>query len=71
MAIDIGRVAYESYKDKTDGKKFIGIELFYLLPWEYLSKIEQDAWRAVGVAVIQYMDDQKLDDVYNEKEKES
>jgi len=48
MAIDIGRIAYAAYTN----------EVFYLgqPKWEELDKDFQDAWRKVGVAVIQHID---------------
>lgn len=50
MAIDIGRIAFEKYSER-------GGTFMKFLKWEELGKVEQDAWRAAGVAVIQHIDE--------------
>lgn len=47
MAIDIGRIAYQAYVDNL-----LCMQGFPL-PWEELNKFNQDAWRKIGVAVLQ------------------
>lgn len=51
MALDVGRVAYEAYVKEMD---LFSIEMF--LPWEELTKVQQDGWRSAAVAVLQYID---------------
>jgi hypothetical protein len=53
MAIDIGRIAYQAYVNQI--KKARGSARF--LKWSDLNKEECDAWRSVGIAVMQHMDE--------------
>ena len=56
MAIDIGRIAYEAFQKVINGSKH---PAFNIPSWEYLSKIDQDAWRHAAVAVIHHMDNER------------
>lgn len=56
MAIDIGRIAFQAYRDQVgcityDGK--------VIPPWEEVGKKVQDGWRAAAVAVLQYIDQER------------
>ncbi len=48
MAIDIGRIGYEAYLEELNAT--------HLPAWEKIGKVQQDAWRKAGVAILQYMD---------------
>lgn len=50
MAIDIGRIAFQAYKDEANT---------VTSNWEDLDKRHQDAWRKAAIAVLQYIDSQK------------
>ena len=54
MAIDIGRIAYQTYSSKLNEDNFHEPAL-----WEELGKEEQDAWRAAAVAVLKYIDESR------------
>ena len=47
MALDIGRVAFEGYCERTNEP---------YLRWEMLDQSQQDGWRAGAVAVLRYID---------------
>lgn len=50
MAIDIGRIAYQTHSDYVElhnGKPFS--------KWEEVGKVEQDAWRHAACAVLDYI----------------
>ena len=54
MALDIGRVAYMAYKAEMDRDSYREAVL-----WEKLDKEVQDAWRKAGVAVMEYLDEER------------
>ena len=57
MALDIGRIAYQRYKDVIfERSKDV------LPEWETIDHIHQDAWRHAGLAVAQYFDDCRNED---------
>ncbi len=47
MAIDIGRIGYQAYLEQLNAT--------HLPPWEKIGKVQQDAWRHAGVAILQYI----------------
>ena len=54
MAIDIGLIAFNKFYDVlTDNDKD------HLPKWKELGKVQQDAWRAAAVAVLQHIDEAK------------
>ena len=54
MAVDIGRINYQKFYDiLTDG------DFDHLPKWEDLGKIQQDAWRAAAIAVLQQIDKER------------
>lgn len=56
MAIDIGRIAFQAYSDEMGGKTYDGKDI---PKWENVGQKVQDAWRAAGVAVLRYIDDER------------
>jgi hypothetical protein len=60
MALDIGRIAYQAYIKSIEKNT---ISEFVSSPWEEIGKVGQDAWREVGVAVLQYLDQEKIKEI--------
>lgn len=60
MAIDIGLIGYNAYC-KSLGDKAAGI-----LAWGELDQETQDAWRAAGVAALEYGREQYDKDLYED-----
>ncbi len=58
MAIDIGRIAYQTFHKKLYPNDISHPNHPSNL-WENLGKWEQDAWRSAAVAVLQYIDEEK------------
>ena len=52
MAIDIGRIAYEKWQSCLPKD-------YPTSAWEMVGKVQQDAWRAAAVAVLQYIDKER------------
>lgn len=51
MGIDIGLIAYQAYRNNRSD--------ITLPDWNQLGKLEQDAWRAAAIAVLQYIDHER------------
>lgn len=56
MAIDIGRIAYQAWKDSIDEQEW---SIRLLKNWEDIGQVEQNAWRASAVAVLNHIDDER------------
>ena len=53
MAIDIGRIFYQKFMEVMFGNPDIFPQ------WEDIGKVQQDAYRAGAVAVLQYIDEER------------
>ena len=61
MAVDIGRIAFETFY-----AQLYPTSAGTLITWENVGQKEQDAWRHAAVAVLQQIDREKEDANLNE-----
>jgi hypothetical protein len=58
MAIDIGLIAFNAYRD---GMNYISFSGDYIPEWKDVGQTEQNAWRVAAVAVLDYIDKERED----------
>ena len=61
MALDIGRIGFEAYSVSVGGKTYDGKDI---PKWEDVGQRVQDAWRAAGIAILQYIDREQYEKDY-------